>query len=56
MITIQRVVQLNVNTLQQLHAYFVSTLLRIYDIIVNAYPFTPYYDILEKTTELETGQ
>ena len=52
----QRVAHLNVNALQQLHSYFVSTLPRLYDRIVIADAFSLSYDILEKTTELDTGQ
>jgi DNA helicase HerA-like ATPase len=52
----QRVAHLNVNALQQLHSYFVSTLPRLYDRIVIADAFSLSYDLLEKTTELDTGQ
>lgn len=52
----QRIAHLNVNALQQLHSYFVSTLPRFYDRMVIADAFSLSYDILEKTTELETGQ
>jgi len=52
----QRVAHLNVNALQQLHSYFVSTLPRFYDRMVIADAFGSSYDAIEKTTELETGQ
>lgn len=52
----QRVAHLNVNALQQLHSYFVSTLPRFYDRMVIADAFSLSYNILEKTTELETGE
>jgi hypothetical protein len=52
----QRVAHLNVNAIQQLHSYFVSTLPRLYDRIVIADAFSLSYDILEKTIELDTGQ
>ena len=52
----QRVAHLNVNALQQLHSYFVSTLPRFYDRMVIADAFSLSYDMLERTTELETGQ
>lgn len=52
----QRVAHLNVNALQQLHSYFVSTLPRFYDRMVIADAFSLSYDLLEKTTELDTGQ
>ena len=55
-ISTQRVAHLNVNALQQLHSYFVSTLPRFYDRMVIADAFSLSYDMLEKTTELETGQ
>lgn len=55
-ISSQRVAHLNVNALQQLHSYFVSTLPRFYDRMVIADAFSLNYDMLEKTTELETGQ
>lgn len=52
----QRVAHLNVSALQQLHSYFVSTLPRFYDRMVIADAFSLSYDILEKTTELDTGE
>lgn len=52
----QRVAHLNVNALQQLHSYFVSVLPRSYDKMVIADAFSLSYSILERTTELETGQ
>ncbi len=55
-ISTQRVAHLNTNALQQLHSYFVSTLPRYYDRMVIADAFSLSADIIEKTTELETGQ
>jgi len=55
-ISTQRVAHLNTNALQQLHSYFVSTLPRYYDRMVIADAFSLSADIVEKTTELETGQ
>jgi DNA helicase HerA-like ATPase len=55
-ISSQRVAHLNVSALQQLHSYFVSTLPRFYDRMVIADAFSLNYDILERTTQLETGQ
>ncbi|MCL4344210.1 MAG: ATP-binding protein [Nitrososphaerota archaeon] len=55
-ISTQRVAHLNTNALQQLHSYFVSTLPRYYDRMVIADAFSLSTDIIEKTTELETGQ
>jgi len=55
-VSTQRVAHLNVNALQQLHSYFVSTLPRFYDRMVIADAFSLSYDILERTTELETGE
>ena len=52
----QRVAHLNVNALQQLHSYFVSTLPRFYDRMVIADAFSLSYDVLEKTTTLDTGE
>ncbi|MBI4258662.1 MAG: ATP-binding protein [Thaumarchaeota archaeon] len=52
----QRLAHLNVNALQQLHSYFVSTLPRFYDRMVIADSFSLSYDMLEKTNDLETGQ
>ncbi|MBS7638624.1 ATP-binding protein [Candidatus Bathyarchaeota archaeon] len=52
----QRVAHLNVNALQQLHSYFVSVLPRFYDRMVIADAFSLSYDLLDKTTELETGE
>ncbi len=55
-ISTQRVAHLNVNALQQLHTYFVSTLPRFYDRMVIADAFSLSYDVLDRTTELETGE
>ncbi|MCP8304982.1 MAG: ATP-binding protein, partial [archaeon] len=55
-ISTQRVAHLNVNALQQLHSYFVSTLPRFYDRMVIADSFSLSYDVLDKTTELDTGE
>ncbi len=52
----QRVAHLNVNALQQLHSYFVSTLPRFYDRMVIADAFSLSYDVLEKTTTLDIGE
>jgi DNA helicase HerA-like ATPase len=52
----QRVAHLNVSALQQLHSYFVSTLPRSYDRMVIADAFSLSYEILERTTGLETGE
>jgi len=45
-----------VNALQQLHSYFVSVLPRFYDRMVIADAFSLSYDLLDKTTDLETGE
>ena len=52
----QRVARLNVNALQQLHSYFVSTLPRMYDRMVIADAFALPYDVLERTADLGTGE
>jgi DNA helicase HerA-like ATPase len=52
----QRVARLNVNALQQLHSYFVSTLPRMYDRMVIADAFALPYEVLERTAGLETGE
>ncbi|MDJ0270085.1 MAG: DUF87 domain-containing protein [Aigarchaeota archaeon] len=52
----QRVAHLNVNALQQLHSYFVSTLPRFYDRMVIADAFSLSYGVVERTTELDTGE
>jgi len=52
----QRVAHLNTNALQQLHSYFVSTMPRYYDRLVVAEAFSLNYEVLERTTELDTGQ
>ncbi|GIU72851.1 MAG: ATPase [Candidatus Nitrosocaldaceae archaeon] len=52
----QRLAHLNVNALQQLHSYFISTMPRSYDRFVIADAFSLSYDILDKTTELSTGE
>ena len=51
----QRVARLNVNALQQLHSYFVSTLPRMYDRMVIADAFALPYEVLERTADLGTG-
>ncbi|MEM0075007.1 MAG: ATP-binding protein [Conexivisphaerales archaeon] len=55
-ISTQRVAHMNTNALQQLHSYFVSTLPRIYDRLVIADSFSLDLSILEKTSELDTGE
>ncbi len=52
----QRLAHLNVNALQQLHSYFISTMPRSYDRFVIADAFSLSYDILDKSTELSTGE
>ena len=52
----QRAARLNVNALQQLHSYFVSTLPRFYDRMVIADAFGLPYEILERTADLGTGE
>ena len=52
----QRVARLNVNALQQLHSYFVSTLPRMYDRMVIADAFALPYEVLERSAELGTGE
>lgn len=52
----QRVAHLNVNALQQLHSYFVSILPRFYDRMVIADAFSLSYNLLDKTTDLDTGE
>ncbi|MEM3655683.1 MAG: ATP-binding protein [Thermoprotei archaeon] len=52
----QRVARLNTNALQQLHSYFVSTMPRSYDRGVVAEAFSLNYEVIERTTELDTGQ
>ncbi|MEM3800173.1 MAG: ATPase, partial [Thermoprotei archaeon] len=44
------------NALQQLHSYFVSTMPRSYDRGVVAEAFSLNYEVIERTTELDTGQ
>jgi hypothetical protein len=56
LISTQRVAYLNTNALQQLHSYFVSTLPRSYDRLVIADSFSLDLSVLQKTTELETGE
>ncbi|MGC9209424.1 MAG: ATP-binding protein [Nitrososphaeria archaeon] len=55
-ISTQRLAHLNTNAVQQLHSYFVSTLPRLYDRLVIADAFSLNTDIVERTTDLETGQ
>jgi len=52
----QRVARLNVNALQQLHSYFVSTLPRMYDRMVIADAFALPYEVLERSADLATGE
>jgi hypothetical protein len=52
----QRVARLNVNALQQLHSYFVSTLPRQYDRMVIADAFALPYEVLERSAQLQTGE
>ena len=52
----QRVARLNVNALQQLHSYFVSTLPRMYDRRVIADAFALPYEVLERSADLGTGE
>ncbi len=52
----QRIAHLNVNALQQLHSYFVSTLPRMYDRMVIADTFALPYEVLERSADLETGE
>lgn len=52
----QRVARLNVNALQQVHSYFVSTLPRMYDRMVIADTFALPYDVLERSADLGTGE
>jgi hypothetical protein len=56
LISTQRVARLNTNALQQLHSYFVSTLPRSYDRMVIAESFSLDYSVLEKTSQLSTGE
>ncbi|MEM4274809.1 MAG: ATP-binding protein [Candidatus Nitrosocaldaceae archaeon] len=52
----QRLAHLNVNALQQLHSYFISTMPRSYDRFVIADAFSLSYDILDKSIELSSGE
>jgi len=52
----QRVARLNVNALQQVHSYFVSTLPRMYDRMVIADAFALPYEVLERSADLGTGE
>lgn len=52
----QRVARLNVSALQQLHSYFVSTMPRSYDRNVIADAFSLSFDVVDRTTQLETGE
>lgn len=52
----QRIAYLNTNALQQLHTYFVSTLLRPYDRIVVSNTFALDLGILDKTLEFAPGE
>ena len=52
----QRIAYLNTNALQQLHTYFVGTLLRLYDRSVVSNTFMIDLGILEKTLEFAPGE
>jgi hypothetical protein len=52
----QRVARMNTNALQQLHSYFVGTLPRNYDRMVIAESFGLDYSVLDKTSQLPTGE
>ncbi len=56
LISTQRVAKMNTNALQQLHSYFVSTLPRSYDRLVVAESFSLDFNVLEKTSQLSTGE
>jgi DNA helicase HerA-like ATPase len=56
LISTQRVAKMNTNALQQLHSYFVSTLPRNYDRMVIAESFSLDYSVLDKTSQLSTGE
>ena len=55
-ISTQRLAHLNTNALQQLHNYFVSTLPRSYDRNVVSDAFSISRSVIDKVTELETGE
>ena len=55
-IATQRIAHLNTNVLQQLHSYFISTLPRSYDRNVVADAFSISRSVVDKVTELDTGQ
>jgi hypothetical protein len=55
-IATQRVAHLNTNALQQLHSYFVSTLPRSYDRNVISDAFSLSRSVIDKVTELDTGE
>jgi len=55
-IATQRLAHLNTNALQQLHSYFVSTLPRSYDRNVVSDAFSISRSVIDKVTELETGE
>lgn len=55
-IATQRLAHLNTNALQQLHSYFVSTLPRTYDRNVVSDAFSISRSVIDKTTELDTGE
>ena len=52
----QRVAHLNVSALQQLHSYFVSTLPRFYDRMVVADSFGLPIEVMERSSQLDTGE
>jgi hypothetical protein len=52
----QRVAHLNVSALQQVHSYFVSTLPRFYDRMVVADSFGLPIEVMEKSSQLDTGE
>ena len=55
-IATQRLAHLNTNALQQLHSYFVSTLPRSYDRNVVSDAFSISKSVIDKVTELDTGE
>ena len=55
-IATQRIAHLNTNVLQQLHSYFISTLPRSYDRNVVADAFSISRSVVDKVTELDTGE
>ncbi|RLG61732.1 hypothetical protein DRN84_03070 [Candidatus Geothermarchaeota archaeon] len=55
-IATQRLAHLNTNALQQLHSYFISTLPRSYDRNVVSDAFSVSRSVIDKVTELDTGE